>query len=381
MYTVSTNGATFNVTTASPVQMPAVAAQVPPPGRYCVMGHTWTLQYQTTRVGNQNVDNTALNALIDSAEQAAAQAGATCARVEVQASFIWGTVNGNLNGANADFSRYDYIATHLAQHGIAMMPIILQYGGSRIQSTVGTNKAFTSAADYGTYAGTVTRWIVQHNTQMASQGLPQIATVETPERTEPERTGSWIPTPVPVLRPFLKRAMRPSSPWRRTSLRMVPDLPTAVGNIPTCSPTSRTFIPPVAGPEYAGTVFQSTISPGKWIPLSITVRPSRDNGRTIAERKQLQSANGDGTPKICLTESGFASDTGAWGKYPQVAARDMALAYGVALTDPQVACIVNASIWDGDDGGGSYSAIGLGNTSSGAFVADPRFAAFASYAL
>jgi hypothetical protein len=342
------------------------------------MGHTWTLEYQTIRVGNSNQPDTAKNALIDSAEQAAANAGATCARVEIQASYIWGGTTGTLDGTNADFSRYDYIATHLAQHGISMLPIILQYGGSRIQSTVGMNEAFTSASDYGTYAATVTRWIVQHNAQMAAQGLPQITRVEL--MNEPNQSYWFMDADTGAgIAAFLKagyaavKSVDPGlfafGPGLANGGGQHTNLYTDLSNIYAAGCRIGLCWDGISVHNFAWqmdpTVYYGTTYEGQW-----------QNYRGV---EAIAAANGE-HPSICLTETGFASDTGAWGEDPQVAARDMSLAYATALTDPQIACIVNASIWDGDDGGGSYSAIGLGSTSTGAFVPGPRYYAFQSFA-
>ena len=385
VYTIQSNGAQFSVTTANPVVMPAVPPHGPAPaGRHCVMGHSWTLNYQYIRDCSSNpcvnVPDTVKNALIDSAEQAAADAGATCARVEVQASYIWQGAGGNLDGTNADFSRYDYIATHLAQHGISMFPIILQYGGTLFQPTVGMNKAFASAADYGTYAATVTRWIVQHNAQMAAAGLPQITHVEL--LNEPNQSYWFMDSDTGAgIAQFLKAgyaAVKSVDPalfvygpglanggGEHTNLfNDLSNIYAAGCHVGTCwdGLSVHNFAWQMDPTVYYGPNFE-----GQW--------------QNYKGAEAIAAANGDAGVKICLTESGFASDSGAWGQDPQVAALDMSLAYGVAYADPQIACIVNASIWDGDDGGGSYSAIGLGSIASGSWVPDPRYAAFQSWAL
>lgn len=380
MYQVSSNGGTFYVTTSSPVAMPSVPAHSQTTGRYCVMGHSWTLNEQYTRVNNSNVPNAALNALIDSAEQAVGAAGATCARVEVQASFIWGGTTGSLSGAGADFSRYDYIATHLAQHGISMLPVILQYGGSRIQTTVGTNNAFASASDYGTYAGTVTRWIVQHNAQMASQGLPQIKTVEL--MNEPNQPYWFMDADTGAgIAQFMKAGYAAVKSVAPNLFAFGPGLANGGG--------SHINMYTVLGNLY-GSGCRTGVC---WDGLSVhnfawQMDPRVYYGATYQNQWQnyrgaeaIAAANGETGVKFCLTETGFASDTSAFGEDPQVAARDMSLAYATALSDPQIACIVNASIWNGDDGGGPFADIGLGDISSGVWVPNPRLSAFSSFAL
>ncbi len=385
MYTITTNGATFNVTTQSPVPMPQVNHPPSPRSRYCVMGHTWTLQEQTIRNCDQNpcqnIPNGPANALIDSAEQAAANAGATCARVEIQASFIWGGLQGNLNGLDANWTTYDYIATHLAQHGISMFPIILQYGGTRFQQTVGMNKAFANVSDYGTYAGTVTQWIVQHNQQMAQQNLPQITQVEL--LNEPNQSYWFYDSDTgPGIAAFLRAGY---------------------AAVKANDPSLFVYGPALAngGGEHTNmfsdmtNIYAAGCRTGNcWDGISIhnfawQMDPTVYWGPTFEGQWQnykgieaIANANNDSGVKICLTESGFASDQNdAWSEDPQVAALDMSLAYGTAFADPQIACIVNASIWDGDDGGGSYSAIGLGSTTSGSWVNDPRYQSFGSWAL
>jgi hypothetical protein len=332
------------------------------------MGHSWTLNSQTT----------AHNALVDSAEQAVANAGATCARVEVQASYIWAGTTGTLAGSNANFSRYDYIATDLARHGISMFPIILQYGGSRIQRYVGTNKAFASASDYGTYAATVTRWIKQHNTQMASLGLPQISRVEL--MNEPNQsywfmdkdTGSGIAA-------FLKAGYKAVKSVDPALFVYGPGLANGGGshtnmysdlaNLYADGCRSGACWDGISihsfGWQQDPTVYYGPTYEGQW-----------QNYRGV---ESIAAAHGDSSVKICLTETGFASDTSAWGEDPQVAARDLSLAYKTALADSHVACIVNASIWDGDDGGGQYGAIGLGSIAGGTWVGNPRLSAFAQW--
>lgn len=379
MYTVTSNGAVFHVTTANPVAMPAISGAGGPPGRYCVMGHTWTLEYQTIRVGSTNQPDTAKNALIDSAEQQAANAGATCARVEIQASFIWGGTVGNLDGTNADFSRYDYIATHLAQHGISMMPTIIQYGGSRIQSTVGMNKAFTSATDYATYATTVTRWIVQHNAQMAAQGLPQITTIEL--MNEPNQSYWFMDSDTGAgIASFLKAGYAAVKSVDPNLFVYGPGLANGGGQHTNLfSDLSNIY---AAGCRIGVCWDGLSIHNFAWqtdptVYYGPTYEAQWQNYKGV---ESIAASNGDSGVKICLTETGFASDTSAWGEDPQVAARDMSLAYGLAAADPQIGCVVNASIWDGDDGGGPFAAIGLGDISSGAFVADPRYQVFQSWA-
>ncbi len=369
MYTVSTNGAAFSVTTASPVPMPAVAAHAPSPGRYCVMGHSWTLDYK----------NAAYAAAVDSAEQAVANAGATCARVDIQASYIWGGTTGSLSGANANFSRYDYIATDLAQHGISMFPIIAQYGGSRIQSRVGSNGAFAKAADYGTYAGTVARWIAAHNAQMAAKGLPQIARVEL--LNEPNEAYWFMDKDTGAgIAAFLKagykavKAIDPSlviyAPGFANGGSQHTNMFTDLSNLYAAGCRSGVCWDGISihsvGWQMDPTVYYGPTFEGQW-----------QNYRGV---EAIADGHGDSSAKICLTETGFASDTGAWGEDPAVAARDLSLAYGVALSDPRIACIVNASLWDGDDGGGQFGAIGLGSIASGTFVPNPRYNAFGQWA-
>ncbi len=383
MYTVATNGATFSVTTANPVAMPPVTGIVPTPGKHCVMGHSWTLNEQTVRDCStnpcKNVPDAVKNALIDSAEQAVANAGATCARVEIQASYIWGGTTGSLDGTGADFTRYDYISTHLAEHGIAMMPTILQYGGARIQSTVGMNKAFTSAADYGTYVATVARWIVQHNAQMAASGLPQITHVEL--MNEPNQSYWFMDSDTGAgIAAFLKAgyaAMKSAAP---SIFVYGPGLANGGGQHTNLFTDLSNIY---ASGCRVGTCWDGiSIHNFAWqTDPTVYYGPTYENQwQNYRGAESIAASNGDSGVKICLTETGFASDTSAWGEDPLVAARDMSLAYGISNGDPQIACIVNASVWDGDDGGGPFAAIGLGSIASGAFVPDPRYQAFQAWA-
>lgn len=385
MYTVTSNGATFSVTTESPVAMPPASHPPSPSQRYCVMGHTWTLEEQYSRDCSHNpcinVPNGPANALIDSAEQAAANAGATCARVEIQASFIWGGTTGNLNGSGANWTTYDYISTHLAQHGISMFPIILQYGGARIQRTVGPNNAFADAADYGTYAGTVTNWIAQHNLQMAGEHLPQITQVEL--MNEPNQSYWFMDADTGAGIAAFLQAGYPAVKANDSSLFVYgPGLANGGGS------HTNMF-------SDLGNIYAAGCRTGNcWDGLSVhnfawQMDPTVYWGPTFEGQWQnykgieaIANTNHDSGVKICLTETGFASDANdAWSEDPQVAARDLSLAYSTALADPQIGCIVNASIWDGDDGGGSYSAIGIGTTAGGAWQNDPRYGAFQSWAL
>ncbi len=381
-YVVSSNGATFTVTTPAQVYMPPVSHPPAPKGRYCVMGHTWTLEEQTIRDCShnpcQNLPNVPANTLIDSAEQAAANAGATCARVEIQASFIWGGLQGNLNGLDANWTAYDYIATHLAQHGIAMFPIILQYGGSRIQQTIGMNKAFANATDYGTYAATVTRWIVAHNAQMAQQSLPQIAQVEL--MNEPNQSYWFMDSDTGAgIAAFLK-AGYPAVKAADPSLTVYgPGLANGGGNHTNLF-TDLTNIY-ASGCKIGACWDGLSVHNFAWqMPPSVSWGLTYENQWLNYKGVEAIAAQNGERPPICLTETGFASDTSAYGLDPQVAAHDLSAAYGVALQDPQIACIVNASIWDGDDGGGPFSAIGLGSIASGSWVNDPRYDAFHAWA-
>ncbi len=350
----------------------------PPAGRYCVMGHSWTLQEKTLRVGHENVPLEAKNALIDAAEQAAADAGATCARVEIQASFIWGGTRGALSGEGANFSRYDYIATHLAQHGIALVPVILQYGGSRIQTTSGRNRAFTSAYDYGTYAGTVARWIADHNGQMAAQRLPQITRVEL--MNEPNQS-YWFaqPNDPATIADFLKAGYSAVKSVDRELFVFAPGLANGGHS------HSNLFL-------VLRGLYQAGCKAGTcWDGLSVhnfawAQDPDDYHGADFENQWQnyrgvetIAAANGDAGIKLCLTETGFTT-AGPLPETPAAAAAHMDRAYALAYQDPQIACIVNASIWDGDDGGGPFGALGLGRLEGDKFVPNERYAVFEKWA-
>ncbi len=361
-------------TSAAPVTTASSA------GRYCVMGHSWTLQEQTMRVGNQNVPVESRNAAIDSAEEAAAQAGATCARVEIQASFIWGGLQGSLSGDRAGFGRYDYIADHLAQHGIAMFPIILQYGGARFVPTAdGGNRAFTSAGDYAEFARTVTNWILRHNGEMAGEHLPQITRVEL--MNEPNQSYWFMqPDDAPTIAQFLKAGYAAVKSADPDLFVFAPGL--ADGG------RHHTNMFAILSGLYAAGCRRGVC----WDGISVhnfawRTNPQEYRGPDYENQwlnyrgaEAIAAANGDRGVKICLTETGFASGDASWGEDPAVAAQHMAQAYAISAADPQVACIVNASIWNGDDGGGPFGAIGLGTLQDDRFVPNERYQVFAKFA-
>jgi len=346
---------------------------------FCVMGHSWTLQQQTVRMGNQNVPVQARNDLIDAAEQAVADAGATCARVEVQASFIWGGVKGRLGGENANFSRYDYIATHLAEHGIAMLPVILQYGGSRIHLTEGRNRAFTSPTDYADFAATVTRWIVDHNSQMAAAHLPQITRVEL--MNEPnQRYWFMEPNDPATIAQFLKAGYAGVKSVDRDLFVFAPAL--ADGGR-----SHTNMFETMEGLYAAGCRIGEC-----WDGISVhnfawRTDPAQYEGPYYENQwqnyrgiEEIAARHGEPHVEICLTETGFTTGGGSTAESPEEAAAHMARAYEIAARDPHIACIVNASIWDGDDGGGPFGALGLGSFVDGRFVPNQRYEVFRRWA-
>ncbi|MGZ3505775.1 MAG: hypothetical protein ACXWNZ_13650 [Vulcanimicrobiaceae bacterium] len=303
--------ATFTSPASATIPAP-IRSTMGQPYYYGVLDHPWTLGGTS---GDMEV-------------QAIAGSGARFVRIDYPAANIE-TAPGVY-----DFSTEDKIMDKLAAHGITELPIILQYSVPKWRNdNLGYPNIWANPSDFANYAAVIAAHI--------KQKYPQITRVEL--FNEPNLHGWWI-YPIPG-------AQYDDHSGVATAIYMK----AAYAAIKAVNPRLTIVGPALAtggwhtnAPKFLAAMYGAGCRTGTcwdvlsvhnyaWINPTFYNRPARENRWDNWKlMQQVAAQNGDGTPHVMLTESGWSHAMTADGQDPAVQAQYIALGFNMILADPTV---------------------------------------------